>query len=267
VTSNTKPNWKQKAPLILIITAITVAIALITIDTLEDILIEGNPFSGTLLGNLLNTLATFTTNVTKTVQSWGYIGIFILMTLESSSLPIPSEIILPFAGYLVSQNQLNFWLIILISTIAGLAGSLIDYYIGLKSMDALMKHNTIRRLLFSKGRIETAEHLFVKYDAAAVFLSRLIPGFRTLVSFPAGAVKMPLTKFTAYTIAGCLFWNLALTYFGVYVGANWREVAGIVHYLIIAAAIAIIIVLTIFLIRRRNSMKKMLTNAATRSPN
>ncbi len=260
-------NWRQKAPLLLAIVVVIVAVAIVTFGTLEDVLVEGNPFSGTALAAFLNSLAALTTNVTATVQSWGYAGVFILMVLESSSLPIPSEIILPFAGYLISQGLLDFWLVILVSTVAGIAGSLIDYYIGLKGMDALMKRNTVRRLLFSKGRIAMAEHLFVKYDAAAVFLSRLVPGFRTLVSFPAGAVKMRLSKFIAYTAAGCLLWNAILTYVGFYVGANWREVAGVVHYLIIAVAVALLITVALFLLRRSRNLKKQQNLTTATSPN
>ncbi len=262
---NGKSKWRQRTPLILGISIIVLVITILTFDTLEDVLVEGNPFSGTILGSLLNALATLTINVTSTVEVWGYLGIFVLMVLESSSLPVPSEIVLPFAGYLVSQGVLDFWLVVTISTIAGLAGSLIDYYIGLKGMDALLKNNKIRRMLFSQGRITMTEKLFVKYDAPAVFLSRLIPGFRTLISFPAGAVKMSLAKFTTYTFIGCLIWNAVLTYVGVYVGANWRAVAGFTHYIIIIAAATLLIVVGIFLITRRRH-KKTILNQRNNTP-
>jgi len=223
------------------------------LDTLEDMLIEGSTFAGTPIAFLLNTIVTFTKNVTATVQSWGYVGLFVTMALESSSLPIPSEVILPFAGYLVSQGLINFWFAVLISTLAGVAGSLIDYFIGLKGMSVLTKRSTLRNLLYNKGRMDTAEKWFDKYGAPVVFLSRMVPGFRTLISFPAGAVKMPLAKFIAYTTAGCLVWDVILIYLGVYVGASWREVAGVAHYLIITAAVAFITVLAVFLIIRKNS--------------
>ena len=78
------------------------------------------------------------------MQAWGYSGIFVLMLLESSSLPIPSEVILPFAGYLVSMGQLNFWITVTLATVAGIAGSLIDYYIGLKGVQSLMQTQDFR---------------------------------------------------------------------------------------------------------------------------
>jgi membrane protein DedA with SNARE-associated domain len=255
VWSRSNLKFKEKLPQLLVITLTTIVVAIIVLDTLEDMLIEGSTFAGTPIAFLLNTIVTFTQNVTATVQSLGYVGLFVTMALESSSLPIPSEVILPFTGYLVSQGLINFWLAVLISTLAGVAGSLIDYFIGLKGMNMLTKRSTLRSLLYNKGRMDTAERWFKKYGTPVVFLSRMVPGFRTLISFPAGAIKMPLSKFIAYTTAGCLIWDVVLIYLGVYVGANWREVAGVAHYLIITAAVAFIIVLAVFLIRRRKNSK------------
>ena len=226
-------------------------IAFLLLDTVEDTLIEGGSFTGTPLAMILNAIMTLTRSVTATVSSWRYAGIFLLMLLEASSLPVPSEVILPFSGYLVSQGLLNVWITIGVSTLAGITGSLIDYYIGMKGTDLLVRRRILDRLLFNKGRLETADRWFSEYGALAVFLSRMIPGFRTLVSFPAGAVKMPLPKFVAYTTCGCLVWDAFLIYIGVYLGSNWREVASVSRYLIIGALAAILVFLLIFLIRRR----------------
>jgi len=253
VPSRHNSSLRGKAPQIIIVTVIVVIALFVLLNTLEDVLIEGNSFSGTQLGMFWNILVDFASNITITVQSWGYVGLFIFMILESSSLPIPSEVILPFAGYLVSQGLLNFWLVILVSTLAGISGSLIDYYIGLKGASFLAKRKTIQKLLYDQGRMETAERWFRKNGASMVFVSRLIPVFRTLVSFPAGAVKMPLSKFIAYTTAGCLIWNTVLVSVGVYVGANWREVTGVVHYLIIIVAIVTILIAALWLARRRKN--------------
>jgi membrane protein DedA with SNARE-associated domain len=245
---------REKAPLILILAIIAIITAILLIDTLEDTLVEGGSFSDTHLAILLNAIVSLTQDATAAVQSLGYIGIFALMALESSSLPIPSEVILPFAGYLVSQGLLSLWLTIAVSTLAAILGSLIDYSIGLKGTDVLAKRKTLHSLLYGGGRMETVERWFRKYGAATVFLSRLIPGFRTFISFPAGAVRMSLSKFMAYTTGGCLLWNALLIYIGTYVGANWREVAGVVHYLIIAAAVAVLVAVLLFLIVRRRKL-------------
>jgi membrane protein DedA with SNARE-associated domain len=179
------------------------------------------------------------------------------MLLESSSLPIPSEVILPFAGFQVSLGQLNFWLTVLVSTVAGLIGSFVDYYIGLKGADWLARHKILDRLLFSRERLNTAERWFNKYGGVAVFLSRIIPGFRTLVSFPAGAAKMSLVRFALYTTIGCMIWNVFLVYLGVYLGRNWSQAAGVSRYLIIAAFAALVLTLLVLWIRRRNKRESV----------
>ena len=242
---------KGKTPQLLLIVIVAILIAIVLLDTLEDTVIEGGSFSGTRLGIILNTIVAFTRGVTATVSSWGYAGIFLLMLLEASSLPIPSEVILPFSGYLVSTGQLNVWITILVSTLAGIAGSLIDYYIGRKGTILLARRRVLDKLLFDKKRLETATMWFNKYGAFTVFLGRMIPGFRTLVSFPAGAVKMSLRKFVVYTTGGCLVWNSFLVFMGVYLGTNWRQVASVSRYLIIGVVAAILVALVVFLIRRK----------------
>src|SRR5665647_3667300 len=132
------------------------------------------------------------------------------MILESSSLPVPSEVILPFSGYLVYTGQLNLWITIIVATIAAIVGSLIDYFIGLKGIEVLSKRRVLGRVLFSMDQLAFADEWFSKYGSLTIFLARLIPGIRTLISFPAGAAKMPLTKFLVYTTAGCILWNLSL---------------------------------------------------------
>jgi membrane protein DedA with SNARE-associated domain len=242
---------KGKAPQLLFLAIAIIVILIISLDTLEDILVEGGTFAGTPLDLLFKAIITFTQNVTATISSWGYAGIFSLMLLESSSLPIPSEVILPFAGYLISQGLLNLWITISISTLAGITGSLIDYYIGLKGMNLIARRKILEKLLLNEVRLQMTERWFKKYGVLVVFLSRMIPGFRTLVSFPAGAVKMPLPKFIPYTMAGCLAWNAVLIYIGMYLGANWREVPGVSHYIIIGLAAVVLVALVVFLIRRK----------------
>jgi membrane protein DedA with SNARE-associated domain len=247
-----RDRFEERIPQIVVVILVFIIAILLLSDTLEDVLIEGNSFAGTPFGVIFSILISFVGSFTVTIQSWGYAGIFVLMTLESSSLPIPSEVILPFAGYLVSQGLLNFWLVILVSTVAGILGSLIDYYVGLKGTNILARRKTVQKLLYDQGRMDTAEIWFKKYGAPAVFLCRLIPGFRTLISFPAGALKMPLARFITYTTIGCLIWNIVLVSIGVYVGANWREVTSTVRYLIIIIAIIAVVIVLLWLIRRKH---------------
>jgi membrane protein DedA with SNARE-associated domain len=204
---------------------------------------------------LVSAIISFTRDVKNTVASWGYSGIFGLMVLESSSLPVPSEVILPFSGYLVSIGQLNFWVTVAVATVAAIIGSLIDYYIGLKGVEALAKRRVLGRFLFSKDQLALASKWFDKYGAIIIFLARLIPGIRTLISFPAGAAKMPITKFLVFTVAGCLLWNSVLIYVGYYLGSNWTEVAGFSHYIIIAVIAALVALAVAYLIVRNRRRK------------
>ena len=247
-------SLRKKAPQIIIGAIAIVIAAYLLIEILEDIVIEGVPITS---GPLIGAIMSFVGNVTATIESWGYTGVFILMVLESSSVPIPSEVILPFAGFLASLGQLDFWITVLIATVAGVLGSIIDYYIGLKGVDSLTKHRILGRILFSPSQLSTASRWFEKYGSSMVLLSRLVPGFRTVVSFPAGAVRMSITKFVTYTIAGCFVWNVILVYLGWFLGSHWEQVAGISRYLILATIVAIAIIIIVYVIRIRQKQSRL----------
>ncbi len=227
---------RSKAPQIIGATIIIILAVYISFEFLEDVFVES-------------------TSLKNTVASWGYPGIFGLMVLESSSLPVPSEVVLPFSGYLVSTGQINFWETVLVATIAAIIGSLIDYYIGLKGVEALSKRRVLGRVLFSRDQLTLASKWFDKYGAIIIFLARLIPGIRTLISFPAGAAKMSVPKFLVFTLAGCLLWNSVLIYVGYYLGSNWIEVASISHYVIIAVIAALIALVVVYLLVRSRRRK------------
>ncbi len=249
MVSNQNLEWlRRKAPQLIVAAFAIIVVVYFVLDFLEDVVIQGGPITSE---PIISLILSITRGVTTTVHAWGYTGIFVLMLLESSSLPIPSEVILPFAGYLASMGQLNVWITITLATVAGLAGALIDYYIGLKGVQSLAEHKLLGRVLLSTDQLEVAGKWFKKNGALTVFVSRLIPGFRTTFSFPAGAAKMPLSKFIAYTTAGCLSWNVILVYTGWFLGKNWTQVAGISRYLIIAAVVAIVIVVAVYLVKRR----------------
>ena len=248
---------RRKAPQIIAATIIIIIAVYVLFELLEDVLIENVPLTS---GPLISALVSLMHNVKDTVSHWGYSGIFGLMVLESSSLPVPSEIVLPFSGYLVSIGQLNFWVTVLVATVAAIVGSLIDYFVGLKGIEALTKHRILGRVLFSVDQLSFAGKWFNKYGSLTIFLSRLIPGIRTLISFPAGAAKMPLAKFLVFTTAGCILWNSILIYVGYYLGINWTEVAGISHYILIAVVGVLLAVFAVYLVMRRNRRKKQTSN-------
>jgi membrane protein YqaA with SNARE-associated domain len=170
VVSNRRfERLRRKAPQI-VIAAIAIAIVVVVLlEILEDIFVEGAPATGGPLQGLWNAIVLITQNVTSAVSSWGYPGVFVLMLLESSSLPIPSEVVLPFAGYLVSSGQLNFWVCVAVATIAGVAGSLIDYYLGMKGAHVLVEHKIFGKSFFTKGQLETTMRWFGRHGAVVVF--------------------------------------------------------------------------------------------------
>lgn len=246
---NSRTTWlKRKAPILIVVAAVVVFAGYLLFEVLTDSLVEGPPWTST---PVISAIITFTHNVTDTIASWGYLGLFLLMILESSSFPIPSEVILPFAGYLVSVTQLELSVTIIVATIAGVIGSLIDYYIGRKGVNVLEKHKLLGRVVFSPEQLATASHWFYKYGSIMVFLGRLVPVVRTFISFPAGAVKMSVAKFVVLTAAGCLIWNSVLVYVGYYLGSNWAEVAQFSHWLILAVIVAAAATVTVWFVRKK----------------
>jgi len=245
---------RKDAPQLIAIAIAIIVVLYFVIDFLDDVVIEGNSMASVPLISLVISIARGTTSI---VQSFGYPGVFSLMLLETSSLPIPSEVILPFAGYLSFTGQFSAWIVVVVATAAGIFGSLIDYYIGLKGVQSLIKHKVLGKVILSAGQLELAEKWFDKHGSLMVFASRLVPGFRTTFSFPAGAIKMPMKKFLALTTAGCLVWNALLIYLGWYLGRNWTEVAGVSRYLLVAAVVVVFITLLAYLLVRRRKTRKV----------
>jgi membrane protein DedA with SNARE-associated domain len=233
---------KRKAPQLIIIAVALILAAYIMLELLAEYFIT--PF--------MNGEFSFT----RTIASLGYGGVFGLMILEASSLPIPSEMILPFAGWCVHLGDMDFGITLAVATIAAVIGSLIDYYIGLKGVQILTKYRILGRAVFSESQVKVAANYFTRYGSIMVFVGRLIPVVRTLISFPAGAVKMNLTKFIAYTLAGCVLWNGLLISVGYYLGSKWQVVASFSHYIVLAVVAIAGVVFVLFLLRRRKRLKK-----------
>lgn len=163
------------------------------------------------------------------ISAAGYFGVFLLMTLESALIPIPSEVTMPFAGSLVPLGKFNFWLVVLAGTIGNLAGSLMAYALGYWGGENVVRV-VIRRygkyVLVSEEDFDKSTKMFEKYGQLIVFLSRLLPVIRTFISLPAGIAKMNLTKFIVYSTIGAAIWSVFLTYIGVALGKNWHSLEG-----------------------------------------
>jgi membrane protein DedA with SNARE-associated domain len=184
------------------------------------------------------------------IQTTGYFGIFGLMTLESVLIPIPSEVTMPFSGFLVSEGILNFWLVVIVASVANLVGSLIAYYIGYFLEEAVLV-NLIRKygkfILVTPKDYEDAEHWFKKYGDKIVFISRLLPAVRTVISLPAGVFEMNIKKFIIYTFVGSFIWSIVLTYIGVKLGENWDVLGGYFHKFDIVIVIVFVVLVIAYL--------------------
>ena len=154
------------------------------------------------------------------IEETSYLGIFILMVLESALIPIPSEIIMPFSGFLCYLGSLSLFWVVMAGTLGNLVGSLIAYWIGLKFGRAfIIKYG--KYLLLHESHLDFAEKLFNRYGEIIVFISRLLPAVRTVISLPAGIGKMNLKRFVMYTFLGSIPWNFALAYLGYLLGEKW----------------------------------------------
>lgn len=180
------------------------------------------------------------------------------MLAESAGIPIPSEIIMPFSGFLVFAGQMNFWAVALLGAFGNLAGSLLAYYIGLKGGRPLIEKYG-KYLLLSKHDLETAEKWFSKHGDSAVFFGRLLPVVRTYISFPAGITKMGVKKFSLFTFAGCLPWAILFAWLGVKMGSNWEIIREKLHSLDIAILIAVALGIIFYIWRKKKKIRKVIS--------
>ncbi len=236
----------------IVLVAVGIILAVLIGDLIEDVILEGAPLNIPVLSALFSYISEATLSV---ISASGYLGVFFLMFLENTSLPIPSEVVLPFSGYLAAQGGMNLWLVIIISTVAGVLGAAVDYYIGF--FLGLEGVKRAQYLPIQQKHLDSAVKWFNKYGSMAVFGSRLIPGFRTIISFPAGILHMNLTKFLSLTAIGCLFWDAILAYAGFYAGIHLQATISAVRYLSIVAIITIPVAVAVwYLVNKRRHKNK-----------
>jgi membrane protein DedA with SNARE-associated domain len=152
------------------------------------------------------------------MSKYGYASVFSLMALESASLPVPSEVVLPLAGYFVSTNALNFWAVVAVSTVASLTGALVDYYLA-KWLGRPFVVGLLNLFRLHRSALDRAEAWFGKSAQWTVFAARFVPGLRTVISLPAGLFEMNIGRFVLMTAAGCFAWSVILVYAGVIAGS------------------------------------------------
>ncbi|HSL97953.1 MAG TPA: DedA family protein [Candidatus Deferrimicrobiaceae bacterium] len=162
----------------------------------------------------------------------GYLGVTLAMAIESAMIPLPSELILPYAGFLVSDpSQIepltgapwSYWIAVVVATLGNTLGSLVGYTIGARGGRPFLERYG-KYMLIRPHELELADRFFEKYGPATAFFSRLMPIVRTFISFPAGVARMHLGKFIVYSTAGALPWSMLLIWAGQQLGANWVEI-------------------------------------------
>lgn len=160
--------------------------------------------------------------IVATISRLGYAGIVLLMAIESACIPLPSEIIMPFSGYLVYTGRFNLWLVGVAGALGCVAGSLVAYWVGMYGGRPLIEKYG-RYLLVSRHDLDLADRWFDRFGEVIVFASRLLPAIRTFIAFPAGVARMNLKKFVIYTFAGSLPWCIGLAYVGQRLGEKWDK--------------------------------------------
>jgi len=174
------------------------------------------------------------------IDALGLPGIFVLMVAESACIPIPSETTFLFAGFNVSRDEYSLLAVVAVGTFANVVGSWIAYAIGYYGrVDLLEKHG--RKLHIKPSHLHWADDWFVRYGAATVFFSRMLPIVRTFISLPAGVARMPFWTFTVLTTLGCIPWIFMLTFIGMQVGDRWEQWKDSLHYVDYAVAALIVL--------------------------
>lgn len=158
--------------------------------------------------------------VNTVILSIGYMGLMIFMFLESTMMPIPSEVVMPFAGYLIAQGKMSFFWVIATTGIASLLGSLFSYGLGYYGGIPLIR-KVGHYVLLDEDRLKWTEKWFRRYGDKTIFISRFIPIVRHLISLPAGIGRMNIKKFSIYTFFGAMIWNTLLVVAGFYLGKNY----------------------------------------------
>ncbi len=184
--------------------------------------------------------------ILMTIRHAGYIGIAALMAAESACIPIPSEIIMTFAGYLASVKTLSLAGVTLAGTLGGVAGSLAAYALGAYGgLPFLRRHGG--KILITPHDLDLAHAWFARHGEAAVFFARLLPIVRTFISLPAGVARMPLVPFILYSTAGSALWCGALAWVGLRLGQHWRELAPYMHGIddVVAAGLGLFLILAV----------------------
>lgn len=172
-----------------------------------------------MVAKIIGILSSF---IVAVISTLGYAGVILLMAIESACIPLPSEIIMPFAGYLVHTGQFNLWLVGIAGAVGCVLGSLVAYWVGMYGGRPLIEKYG-KYVLVSHHDLDLADRWFARYGEVITFFSRLLPVIRTFIAFPAGIARMNLKRFIIYTFLGSLPWCIGLAYVGQVLGEQWDK--------------------------------------------
>ncbi len=182
--------------------------------------------------------------ILSTINLFGYSGVVMLMAIESACIPLPSEMILPFAGYLVFMKKLQLLYVSIAGAVGCVIGSMAAYAAGMYGGRPIIEKYG-KYILISRHDLDTADRLFNRYGNLIVFTGRLLPVIRTFISFPAGIAKMNFMKFTVYTFIGSFIWSLLITWIGFKLGEKWDVIGPYFHrfdYVILMTCVILFII-------------------------
>src|SRR5271156_148485 len=178
-----------------------------------------------MIDKLISGLSAF---IVATISSLGYGGVILMMAIESACIPLPSEIIMPFSGYLVATGRFDLYVVALAGAVGCLLGSYVAYYVGQYGGPPFSERYG-RYVLIAEHELEIADRFFERWGSHTVFWSRMLPVVRTFIAFPAGVSRMKLLPFTIYTLLRSYIWCFALSYIGMKLGQHWKDLAPYFH--------------------------------------
>src|SRR6267154_3194543 len=204
-----------------------------------------------MLDKVISGLSAF---IIATISALGYGGVVLMMAIESACIPLPSEIIMPFSGYLVATGRFGLQMVAIAGAVGCLLGSYVAYFVGSWGGRPFIERYG-RYILIAPHELETADRFFERWGSLAVFLSRMLPVVRTFIAFPAGVARMKLLPFTIYTLIGSYIWCLVLAYAGMKLGQHWDDLAPYFHRFDAVIAIVLVVGIAALIYNRVKSIR------------
>ncbi len=205
-----------------------------------------------MIEKIITLLAGF---IIGTISRLGYGGIVLLMAIESACIPLPSEIIMPFSGYLVSTGEMNLWLVGLAGAVGCVLGSIVAYYAGAWGGRPFIEKYG-KYILISHHDLDLADRWFQRHGDITIFVGRLLPVIRTFIAFPAGVARMNLWRFNLYTFVGSFIWSVGLAWIGMKLGEHWNTLGVYFHRFDAAIGVILLIAVVWYVRRHLQHMKR-----------